>query len=142
MGGDPLTMSAEDAAVTRSNPRSDDAFQRLLLKFSDAAAQGTPAQELIRLFLSGDSRILSSGWRLFLATGFRRRVGGSRGRWGDGGPLPGTRVKASQSSVAIAAEAIRQQKTVYENQLDPAPLSHGGGVPRPLDHGRAAGGEP
>ena len=45
-----MTISAEDAAVQRNNPRSDDAFQRLLLKFSDAAAQGTPAQALIRLF--------------------------------------------------------------------------------------------
>jgi hypothetical protein len=33
--------------------------------------------------------------------------------------FPGTRVNAGQRSVAIAAEAIRQQKTVYENQLDP-----------------------
>ena len=32
----------------------------------------------------------------------------------------GTRVNASQSSVAIAVEAIQQRKTVYENQLDPA----------------------
>ena len=50
MGGDLLTISAEDASARRNNPRSDDAFQRLLLKFSDAAAQGTPAQALIRLF--------------------------------------------------------------------------------------------
>ncbi len=32
--------------------------------------------------------------------------------------FPGTRVKATQGSVAIATEAIRQQRTVYENQLD------------------------
>ena len=51
MSGEALTTSAEDAhAAQRSNPRSDDAFQRLLLRFSSAAAQGTQAQALIRLF--------------------------------------------------------------------------------------------
>ena len=120
MGGDPLTISAEDAAVQRSNPRSDVAFQRLLLKFSDAAAQGTPAQDLIRLFCQAAREFFQVD-----GTYFWQRVSADEllGAEADGvmaDRFRGTRVNASQNSVAIAAEAIQQQKTVYENRLDPA----------------------
>ena len=44
-------MSAGDATVVQgSNPKLDDAFQRLLLRFFAAAAQGTSSHALIRLF--------------------------------------------------------------------------------------------
>jgi PAS domain S-box-containing protein len=119
VGGDSLTISAEDAAVQRNNPRSDFAFQRLLLQFSDAAAQGTPAQELIRLFCRATREFFQAD-----GTYFWQRVSADElvGAEADGvmaERFPGTRVNATQSSVAIAAEAIRQLKTVYENQLDP-----------------------
>ncbi|MGH9547594.1 MAG: PAS domain S-box protein [Terriglobales bacterium] len=114
-------MSAEDTSAARhTNPRADDAFQRLLLKFSDAAAQGTPAQALIHLFCQ-ETR------QLFQVDGayFWQRVSADEllGAEADGlmaDRFRGTRVKASQTSVAIAVEAIRQGKTVYENRLDPA----------------------
>ncbi len=114
-------MSAEDtSAAQHTNPRADDAFQRLLLKFSEAAAQGTPAQALIRLFCQ-ETR------ELFQVDGayFWQRVSADEllGAEADGlmaDRFRGTRVKASQTSVAIAIEAIRQGKTVYENRLDPA----------------------
>ncbi len=120
MGGDPLTISAEDAAVQRNNPRSDVAFQRLLLKFSDAAAQGTPAQDLIRLFCQATREFFQVD-----GTYFWQRVSADEllGAEADGvmaERFRGTRVNANQNSVAIAAEAIQQQKTVYENRLDPA----------------------
>jgi PAS domain S-box-containing protein len=115
-----LTISAEDAAEQRSNPRSDEAFQRLLLKFSDAAAQGTPPQALIRLFCQATREFFQVDGAYFW-----QRVAADEllGVEADGlmaDRFPGTRVNASQSSVAIAAEAMRQQKTVYENQLDPS----------------------
>ena len=102
-----------------SNPRSDDAFQHLLLKFSAAAAEGTPTAGTDPSFLPGHARILSSGWRLFLAARFRRRIGGSGSRWGDGRPISRDAAEG-QPKCGAAAEAIRQRKTVYENQLDPA----------------------
>lgn len=116
-----MTMSAEDATASqRSNPRADEAFQRLLLKFSDAAAQGTPAQALIRLFCQATRE-------LFQVDGayYWQRVSADelQGVEADGlmaDRFRGTVVKGSQSSVAIAVEAIRQRKTVYENNLDPA----------------------
>ncbi len=121
MGGGTLTTSAEDATTARqNNPQSDDAFQRLLLKISDAAAQGTPAQALIRLFCQATRE-------LFRVDGayYWQRVSSDEllGVEADGAmaeQFRGTRVKSNQVAVAIAIEAIRQGKTVYENQLDPA----------------------
>ena len=44
-------MHAGDMTLVEgSNPHSDEAFQKLLLRFSAAAAQGTDAAALIRLF--------------------------------------------------------------------------------------------
>jgi PAS domain S-box-containing protein len=116
-----LTLSAEDAtAVQRGSSRSDDAFQRLLLKFSDAAAQGTPAEALIRLFCQATRQLFGVDGAYYWQ---RISADELQGAEADGllaDRFRGTRVKASQSSVAIAVEAIRQRKTVYENQLDPA----------------------
>ena len=50
-GGVFLTMRAGDTTLIQGpNPRSDEAFQKLLLRFSAAAAQGTDVASLIRLF--------------------------------------------------------------------------------------------
>ena len=116
-----MTLSAEDAtAVQRGSSRSDDAFQRLLLKFSDAAAQGTPAEALIRLFCQATRQLFGVDGAYYWQRISADELQGAEadGRLAD--RFRGTRVKASQSSVAIAVEAIRQRKTVYENQLDPA----------------------
>ena len=113
-----MSLSTEDAAAQRGNPRSDDAFQRLLLRFSEAAANGTPAQSLIQLFCQATRE-------LFQVDGvyFWQRVSADElvGAEADGvmaDRFRGTRVKSSQNSVAIAVEAIRQGKTLYENRLD------------------------
>jgi PAS domain S-box-containing protein len=115
-----LTMPTEDATSAQRNPsRSDDAFQRLLLKFSDAAARGTPAQVLIRLFCQATREFFQVDGAYF----WQRVSDELLGAEADGvmaDRFRGTRVKASQSSVAIAVEAIRQRRTVYENRLDPA----------------------
>ena len=50
-GGVLLTIRAGDSTVLeRTGSRSDDAFQKLLLRFSEAAALGTSEPALIRLF--------------------------------------------------------------------------------------------
>ena len=116
-----MTLSAEDATgVQRGSPGSDDAFQRLLLRFSDAAAQGTPAEALIRLFCQATRQLFGVDGAYYWQRISADELQGAEadGRLAD--RFRGTRVKASQSSVAIAVEAIRQRKTVYENQLDPA----------------------
>ncbi len=115
-----MTISAEDAAAQRSNPRSDDAFQRLLLKFSDAAAQGTPTQALIRLFCQATREFFQVDGAYFWQRVSADELLGAEADGVMADRFPGTRVKSGQNSVAIAAEAMRQQKTVYENRLDPA----------------------
>jgi PAS domain S-box-containing protein len=121
VGGDALTMSAEDAtAAQRSHPYSDDAFQRLLLKFSDAAAQGTPAQALIRMFCEATRQLFQVDGAYYWQRVSADELLGAEADGVMAERFRGTRVKASQSSVAIAVEAIRQRKTVYENQVDPA----------------------
>src|SRR5690242_15117543 len=114
-------MSAGDATIVRgSKSRSDDAFQRLLLKFSSAAAEGLSSQSLIRLFCQ-------AGREFFQVDGayFWQCISGDEvvGAEADGllaDRFRGTRVKAGESAVAIAIQAIRQRKTVYENRLNPA----------------------
>jgi len=115
-----LTLSAEDAtAVQRGSPGSDDAFQRLLLKFSEAAAQGTPAQALIRLFCQATRQVFQVDGAYYWQRISADELLGAEADGLMADRFRGTRVKASQSSVAIAVEALRQRKTVYENQLDP-----------------------
>jgi GAF domain-containing protein len=114
-----LTISAEDAAVQRNNPRSDVAFQRLLLKFSDAAAQGTQSQELILLFCRATREFFQVDGAYFWQRVSADEFVGAEADGVMADRFRGTRVNASQGSVAIATEAIRQQKTVYENRLDP-----------------------
>ena len=114
-------MSDEDiTAARRSSSRPDDAFQRLLLKFSDAAAHGTPTPALIRLFCQSTRELFQVD-----GTYYWQRVSADelQGAEADGllaDRFRGTKVNSGQSSVAIAVEAIRQRKTVYENELDPA----------------------
>ena len=120
MDGEALTTSAEDAyAAQRSNPRSDDAFQRLLLRFSGAAAQGTPPQALIRLFCQATREFFQVDGAYYWERVSPDELVGTEADGLMADRFRGTSVKASQSSVAIAAEAIGLRKTVYENQLDP-----------------------
>ncbi len=115
-------MSAEDgiAAAQRGNPRADEAFQRLLLQLSEAAAQGTPGEALIRFFCESTRKLFKVDGAYFWQRVSTDELLGVEADGVMADHFRGTRVKVSQSSVAIALEAIRQRKTVYENRLDPA----------------------
>ena len=95
----------------------EDAFQKLLLQFSEATADGTPSGSVIQLFCRSTREFFQVDgtyfWRVsppnelvaaeadgFLAENFR-----------------GRRLKAHESAVAI--EAVRQRRTVYVNRVDP-----------------------
>src|SRR5580700_817948 len=94
----------------------EDAFQKLLLQFSEATADGTPSGSVIQLFCRSTREFFQVDgtyfWRVsppnelvaaeadgFLAENFR-----------------GRRLKAHESAVAI--EAVRQRRTVYVNRVD------------------------
>ncbi len=119
MDGDSLTMSAGDTTVAHdSSPRSDDAFQRLLLKFSAAAADGTSPPALIRLFCRETREFFHVDGAYFWQ---RMSASELMGAEADGllaDSFPGTRLTASQSAVAV--EAFQQRKAVLKNRLDPA----------------------
>jgi len=112
-------MHTEDrAVVAESAPRSEDAFQRLLLRFSQAAADCAPAPELLQLFCRSAREFFQVDgayfWR-FEAPG--ELIGAEAdGLMAEG--FRGRHLKASES--AVAAEAIRQRKTVYVNRVDPS----------------------
>ena len=112
-------MRVGDTSVLEgATPRSDEAFQRLLLQFSAAAARGTDAPALIELFCRATREFFQVD-----GTYFWRRVSSDEmvGTEADGlraESFRGKRLKASQS--AVATEAVRLRKTVYVNRLDPA----------------------
>src|ERR1700730_12925278 len=111
-------MSAGDAtAVEGSRPRSDDAFQRLLLKFSAAAAQGIPAQGLIRLFCQTTREFFQVDGAYFWQRVSADELVGAEADGVMADRFRGTRLRASQSAVAI--EAFQQRKTICKNRLDP-----------------------
>ncbi len=99
-----------------SNSRSEDAFQRLLLKFSAAAAEGMDAPSLIRLFCTATREFFQVDGAYFWQCVSKDELIGAEadGLMAEG--FRGTSLKATRS--AVAAEAVRNRKTVYVNQVD------------------------
>jgi PAS domain S-box-containing protein len=112
-------MHAGDPTTVLEKPgfRADDAFQKLLLRFSEAAAHGTRSSALIRLFCQATRGFFHVDgtyiWR-------RDSAEGLVGAEADGllaADFLGRRLKARET--ALALDAIRERRTVYVN--DPAP---------------------
>src|SRR5271165_6312204 len=112
-------MHTEDrAVVAEPAPRSEDAFQKLLLKFSEAAAVGTPSPALIQLFCRSTREFFQVDGAYFWRFATPEELVGAEadGLMAEG--FRGLRLKAHDS--AVAADAIRQRKTVFVNQVDPS----------------------
>ncbi len=111
-------MPAENTTVLeKSGPRLDDAFQKLLLRFSEAAAQGTPAPALIRLFCQATRGFFRVDGTYFWRCASADELVGTEADGLMAADFAGRRLKARESAVAM--EAIRQRRTVYVN--DPPP---------------------
>lgn len=105
-------MPAGNSTVLEKNgPRSEDAFQKLLLQFSEAAAQGTPAPALIRLFCQATRRFFQVDGTYFWRCDSPEELVGAEADGLMAADFPGRRLKARES--AVAAEAIRQRRTLY-----------------------------
>ncbi|HEU0039076.1 MAG TPA: GAF domain-containing protein, partial [Verrucomicrobiae bacterium] len=104
--------------VEDPNPRSDEAFQKLLLRFSAAAAQGTDAGALIRLFCRETREFFQvTGVYFWQSLSTDELVGAEAdGRMADS--FLGLRVKATDTGVS--GEAVRKRRTIFVNFLDPA----------------------
>ena len=99
-------------------PRSDEAFQRLLLQLSAAVAQGTDAPSLIQLFCRATREFFQVDGTYFWQFASAEELVGAEADGFLAERFRGTRLKTDQSAVAI--EAIRQRKTVYVNRVDGA----------------------
>src|SRR5204863_2440204 len=111
-------MSAGDTTVSHeSNPRSDDAFQRLLLKFSTAAAQGISANELVRLFCQATRHFFQVDGAYFWQRTSPDELVGAEADGLMAERFRGQRLKTGQSAVAI--EAVLQRRTIIKNRLRP-----------------------
>jgi PAS domain S-box-containing protein len=103
--------------LENSGPRSDDAFQKLLLRFSEAAAQGTPASALILLFCQATRSFFHVDGTYFWRCDSPDELIGAEADGLMAADFPGSRLKARDSAVAM--QAIRQRRTLYVS--DPVP---------------------
>ncbi len=111
-------MQAGDTTIIeRPGPRSDEAFQKLLLRFSVAAAQGPDAASLIRQFCQATREFFQVDGAYFWHCDSSGELIGTEADGVMAERFRGTRLKASESAVAV--EAVRQRKTIRANHLDP-----------------------
>ncbi|HKS75149.1 MAG TPA: GAF domain-containing protein, partial [Terriglobales bacterium] len=101
-----------------ANARSEDSFQRLLLKFSAAAAEGTDPAALIRLFCTATREFFQVDGAYYWQCVSKDELVGAEadGLMAEG--FRGARLTADQS--AVAADAVRKRKTVFLNHVDPS----------------------
>lgn len=116
-GGGSLSTRGNLTVLGDTAKRPEDAFQNLLLRISDAAASGMASPALIQLFCRTTREFFQADgayfWRLLSANEF---IGAEAdGLMAEG--FRGRRLKAEES--AVAADAIRQHKTVYMSYPDP-----------------------
>jgi PAS domain S-box-containing protein len=111
-------MRAGDATVLeKSSPRSDDAFQKLLLRLSEAAARGTAAPALIGLFCKETRSFFRVDGTYFWRCASPEELFAAEADGLMAADFLGRRLKARESAVAF--DAIRLRRTVYVN--NPAP---------------------
>src|SRR6266568_3871114 len=112
-------MPAGDTSVLEgARPRLDEAFQKLLLRFSAAAAKGIDAPALIRLFCRATREFFRVDGTYFWSVLSSSEMVETEADGLQAESVRGRRLKASQNAVAM--EAVRLRKTVYVNRLDPA----------------------
>ena len=110
-------MHAGDTTLVEgSNPRSDEAFQQLLLRFSAAAAQGTDVASLIRLFCRETREFFQTSGVYFWQCLSPDEMVGAEADGIMAERFRGLHMKASES--AVTGEAVRKRRTIFVNFLD------------------------
>ena len=104
-------MHAGDTSVLeKSGFRADDTFQRLLLRFSEVAAHGAPALELIRLFCQATREFFRVDGVYFWRCLSPSELIGAEADGILATTFGGRRLKAVEGG--IFAEAVRQHHTL------------------------------
>src|SRR4051794_31504632 len=98
------------------SPRSDEAFQKLLLQFSAAAARGTGSDDLVHLFCLATRDFFQVDGTYFWQFASPDELVGTDAVGLKAESFRGTRMRTSESAAAV--EAIRSRKTVFVNRLD------------------------
>jgi len=96
---------------------SDEAFQRLLLEFSEAAARGTPSATLIHQFCQSTRQFFGVDGTYFWRYSSPGELIGEAADGLMADEFRGRRLRAFES--AAAADAVQQRKTVVMNEIDP-----------------------
>ncbi len=104
--------------VDGPNPRSDEAFQKLLLQFSAAAAQGSDTASLIRLFCRETREFFQVSGVYFWQSLSPDEMIGAEADGIFAERFRGLHLKASES--AVSGEAVRKRRTIFVNSLDSA----------------------
>src|SRR5262249_52799341 len=102
--------------VQGSNPRSDEAFQQLLLRFSAAAAKGTDAASLIRFFCRETREFFQVSGVYYWQSLSPEELVGAEADGVFAERFRGMRMKSSES--AVSGEAVRKRRTIYANSID------------------------
>jgi PAS domain S-box-containing protein len=112
-------MRTGDTTVVQGpNPRSDEAFQKLLLRFSAAAAQGADVAALIRLFCRETREFFQVSGVYFWQSLSPDEMIGAEADGALAERFRGLHLKASES--AVSGEAVRKRRTIFVNFLDSA----------------------
>jgi PAS domain S-box-containing protein len=104
--------------VHGSSPRSDEAFQQLLLRFSAAAAQGADATSLIRLFCRETRDFFQVSGVYFWQSLSPEELVGAEADGVFAERFRGMHMKSSES--AVSGEAVRKRRTIFTNFIDPS----------------------
>jgi two-component system NtrC family sensor kinase len=100
-----------------SGPHVDEAFQKLLLRFSTAAAQGTDASSLIQLFCRSTREFFQVHGVYFWRLDSRQELVGAEADGYMDSAFKGMQLRAGQNSVP--SQAVRTRRTVCVNRLTP-----------------------
>src|SRR5215470_4524657 len=111
-------MQAENTTVADGpSYRSDEAFQKLLLRLSSSAAHGAPPSDLIRQFCQATREFFNVDGAYFWHASANGELTGAEADGLMADRFYGRRLAPGQS--AVAAEAVRKRQTVYVNRIDP-----------------------
>ena len=109
--------SVNRTVLEESGSRADDSFQKLLLRFSEAASRGMPPPALIQLFCKATREFFRvDGTYFWRSTSGEELIGAEAEGW-MADQFRDSCLKASES--AVAAAAIRARKAIFFNDPDP-----------------------